>query len=369
MLKRFGLLSFVCAVLFALSGIATAQKLPRITPRKAPHDKSEHMSAMGHLAARVNSVLRQKGIVTGRALAAPPNPTGDKGCTNAPDCFDDQDGPAGGQAETSIAVDATGQHVVVGFNDTRGFALNPISVSGFFYSDDGGKTFVDGGQLPSPGTDVIGTTKLPEVFGDPDVKYLGACTFVYSSILVAKYSATAAVQTMGIHRSTDCGHTWTGPFEVTAATNPNGFLDANGNPVDAADKEFIDVDRATGRLMVSWTNFTPVAVGGIEMSTTYSDTVLSGNPPTWSARQVVSATEPDGQSSVPRFAGNGSDAYVVWRRFSSFYTNTIAFARSTDNGNTWKPAVDLTSEFFATDAEIGNDRPNNSPSLADRCRF
>ena len=111
MLKRFGLLSFVCAVLFVLSGIVTAQKLPRITPRKAPHDKSEHMSAMGHLAARVNSVLRQKGIVTGRALAAPPNPTGDKGCTNAPDCFDDEDGPAGGQAETSIAVDATGQHV------------------------------------------------------------------------------------------------------------------------------------------------------------------------------------------------------------------------------------------------------------------
>src|SRR5258708_7431008 len=249
MLKRFGLLSFVCAVLFALSGIATAQKLPRITPRKTQHEKSDHMSAMGHLAARVNSVLRQRGIVTGRALAAPPNPTGDKGCTNA-----------------------------------------------------------------------------PQGFGDPDVKYLGACTFVYSSILVAKYSATAAVQTMGIHRSTDCGHTWTGPFEITAATNPNGFVDVNGNPVDAADKEFIDVDRATGRLMVSWTNFTPVAVGGIEMSTTYSDNALSGNPLTWSPRQVVSATEPDGQSSVPRFAGNGTNAYVVLRRFPSFYGNTIAFA-------------------------------------------
>jgi len=69
---------------------------------------------------------------------------------------------------------------------TGRIALNPISVSGFFYSDDGGKTFVDGGQLPSPGTDVIGTSRLPQVFGDPDVKYLGACTFVYSSILVAK---------------------------------------------------------------------------------------------------------------------------------------------------------------------------------------
>ena len=67
---------------------------------------------------------------------------------------------------------------------------------------------------------------------------------------------------MGIHRSTDCGRTWTGPFEVTAATNPNGFVAANGDPVDAADKEFIDVDRATGRLMVSWTDFTPVPSAG-----------------------------------------------------------------------------------------------------------
>src|SRR5436190_12679183 len=49
----------------------------------------------------------------------------------------DGDGPVGGQAEVSIAVDAAGQHIVVGVNDTRGFGLNPIGVSGFAYSDDG----------------------------------------------------------------------------------------------------------------------------------------------------------------------------------------------------------------------------------------
>src|SRR5580765_6732380 len=32
---------------------------------------------------------------------------------------DEEDGPAGGQAETSIAVDSTGQHIVLGYNDTR----------------------------------------------------------------------------------------------------------------------------------------------------------------------------------------------------------------------------------------------------------
>ena len=138
---------------------------------------------------------------------------------------------------------------MVGFNDQRGFNLNPISVSGFMYSDDGGATFVDGGQLPSPGDfDAGDGTLFPAVFGDPEVKYLGGCTFVYSSILIAENADTFLAQTMGVHRSTDCGHTWTGPFEVLAATNP-AFLG------DGADKEFMDVDPDTGRLMMTWTNF------------------------------------------------------------------------------------------------------------------
>src|SRR6266550_1492054 len=133
-----------------------------------------------------------------------------------------EEGPAGGQAETSIAVDSTGQHIVVGTNDTRGFALNPISVSGFAYSDDGGATFVDGGQLPvTTGISSIGATSYPRVFGDPEVKYLGGSTFVYFSIIVKKVSGTTTAQTMGVHRSTNYGHTWDGPYEVPPATTPH----------------------------------------------------------------------------------------------------------------------------------------------------
>ena len=136
-------------------------------------------------------------------------------CLNEPECGEEGEGEEeevpGGQAELSIAVDESGQHIVIGFNDTRGFDLNPISVSGYMYSEDGGKTFVDGGQLPSPGNESIGTTRFPQVFGDPEVKYLGNCVFVYSSILLDKFSDTATVQTMGVHRSTDCGKTWKVP--------------------------------------------------------------------------------------------------------------------------------------------------------------
>jgi hypothetical protein len=92
------------------------------------------------------------------------------------------------------------------------------------------------------------------------VKYIGGCNFIYSSILLAKFSDTGVVQTIGVHRSRDCGHTWTGPFEVQSASNPNGGV-VDGQPFDAADKPFIDVDPESHRVLLSWTNFTPFAPG------------------------------------------------------------------------------------------------------------
>jgi hypothetical protein len=284
------------------------------------------------------------------------------GCVNEPDCPDLA--AASTQAETTTAVDSTGQHVVVGFNDFRGFSTPTLSISGFMYSDDGGITFVDGGQLPTGPTTVVQGQLVPQVFGDPSVTYLGGCNFVYASLMLKAYSSTQLVQTLSVHRSTDCGHTWNGPFEVVPATNPNGRVDVNGAPQDAADKELGDADPDTGRYMLCWSNFTPVAAGGVEMSCTYSDNVLSPTP-TFSPRAVVAAASPDGQGSSVRFAGNGSpNVYVAWSRFSTFYTNNVGFSRSTDNGVTWSAPVNLTSNFITMDEVLGNDRVNNNPTLA-----
>jgi hypothetical protein len=347
------------ALLFAAAVVwlgRPASSASRGAPTSKRHDAA--LSGMGRAAGRA---LARIGVTS-------KDFDGAGVCVSDFDCEGDgeheglQDGPSSTQSETSIAVDPTGQHIVIGFNDFRGFNNNPTSVSGFMYSDDGGEHFVDGGQLPSPGTDVIGTTKLPQVFGDPDVKYVGGCTFIYSSIIVAKFSATQAVQTMGVHRSTDCGHTWTGPFIVTPATNPNGNVDVNGAPDDAADKELLDVDPETGRMIMSWTNFTPTSA---EISTTYSDNITAATP-TWSPRRIVGNTPADGQASIPRFAGGGSrNAYVAWWRSFDDLTNQIAFARSTDNGTTWSPAVELApSPFFFIDHILGNDRVHMFPSLA-----
>jgi len=110
--------------------------------------------------------------------------------------------------------------------------------------------------------------------------------------------------------------------------------------------------------------------GGVQITVTYSDDAKTASPPTWSTGVVVGNTAADGQASIPRFAGNGSnEAYVAWRRFpfpGTFFGlgQNVGFARSTDNGTTWSPAVDLVSEFFTMDQVLGNDRVNTSPSMA-----
>ena len=287
-----------------------------------------------------------------------------RGLLNTPDIYPDNDTVAGGQAQPSIAVDSTGQHIVIGANYAGGFGLNPISVSGFKYSDDGGRSFTDGGPLPitTPIT-LLGQTAYPGVFGDPEVKYLGGSTFIYFSIIVVNAGLGGPAQTLGFHRSTDFGHTWTGPFEIPPATNPNGLL--AGLSVDRADKPFADVDPDTGRVMVSWSNFTPFALGGVEISTTFSDNIMDANP-VWSNRSIVAAADIDGQSSIPRFAGNGSrNVYVAWQRFPGANTHNVGFARSTDNGATWSnPRNAASPDFFMPDQVLGDDRVNSAPGLA-----
>ena len=275
-------------------------------------------------------------------------------------------------------MDPTGQHVVIGFNDFRGASLNPISFSGFAYSDDGGATFKDGGQLPVTSNGQLANgTKLPQVFGDPIIKYVpggNGCQFIYLSIMVKGFRGTApnftgTAQTLSIHRSSDCGHTWEGPFEVDPATDPTGVLSGN-NARDAADKENIDIDPDTGRVMVSWSNFTSTTVipGGVQIRTTFSDNIMAGNPPVWSASVVVNpgATTLD-TASQPAFAGNGSgNVYVVWSSssFVSFAQNTRV-ATSTDNGATFSPPVTLlANDFFTNDWILGNDRIHSFPAIA-----
>jgi hypothetical protein len=285
------------------------------------------------------------------------------------------------QSEMGIAVDPSGMHVVIGFNEAQGFATNPNMLSGFATSHDGGATFTVTGSMPSPGNQSIGATLYPQIFGDPDIKWINTGVtaqtpnggvFVYASIMVRTITGPSTiagtVQTLSIHRSTDFGNTWTGPFEVTPATNPNGVFTGN-NARDASDKELIDVDPDTGRLMVAWSNFTSATFSpvGKQMFTTFSDDIATAASPTWSARQNVNlASTIPGQGIIPRFAGNGSpNVYVTYQSQTTGLAAQEFFARSTDNGVSFSPAVALTaSSFKVMDYVLGNDRSHDFPWMA-----
>ncbi|MDH3196846.1 MAG: choice-of-anchor D domain-containing protein [Candidatus Krumholzibacteria bacterium] len=233
------------------------------------------------------------------------------------------------QSETTIA--ANGNWVVVGYNDIRGFGLPNVSVSGVAYSHDGGVTWTDNAQLPTSGAG-------DQVFGDPDVKSWtdGANVFfVYSSL----YTNPLGNSSLCVHVSTDGGVTWLGPREVTTATSPTDF----------PDKEFIDVDPETGRIIVSWTNFG----ASTTMRVTYSDDLGL----TWNGPWVFPAASA-GQGSVPRCDPTSLMAYVVWRSGGN-----IVFSRSIDNGITWGAPVNTVTGLGSPMNPYGSDRIHGFPSM------
>ncbi len=230
------------------------------------------------------------------------------------------------QSEMSIAV--VGDTIVMGANDFRG----STSVSGVYRSTNGGVTFTDGGQLP------IGAGL--NVFGDPVLAAWtppggGPSVFYYASI----FKNASSRQTLCIHRSTNGGATWAGPFEVTVANVANR----------SADKEWIAVDPETGRLFVSWTDF-PTS-GTNSMRVTYSD----DQGVTWSPYATYGS---NGQGSSVACDPLTNDAYVVW--YSSGKANCV---RSSNNGATWGAAVTVDT-YTNVIAPYGFDRYNSYPSVA-----
>ncbi len=369
-----------------IRGIIRVQ-IENIAKGQQYQDASLQMSPMGRIA-KVYSQWVEKGgagkVVGNKLVYVSPdgvlakqsflngaNDGDDSECDD--DCNNDPDVTVsipGGQAEYSVAVDSTGQHIVIGFNDTRGFNVNPFLLSGYAYSDDGGITFTDGGGLPSGPTSAIGATLYPQIFGDPDIKYAGGSNFYYTSIMVKNNSpnSPSTVQTLCIHRSTDYGHTWQGPFEITAASLPR-------STGDASDKEFFDISPVTGRVLVTWTNFRGSAAGGgAENVSTYSDNVAAGNPPTWSAPAIVFPATYDGgfpQGIQPRWNSTGTAVYAVTnaRNFpvtdaSGYPKNNEGFSRSLDGGNTWSAPLDLApTPFIMVDQILGNDRVHSFPFM------
>ncbi|HXU46223.1 MAG TPA: hypothetical protein VN783_11910 [Thermoanaerobaculia bacterium] len=255
------------------------------------------------------------------------------------------------QSETTIASNPAGTVLTAGYNEQRGFAISPVSLSGIARSTDSGATW---NEVPvgTGGLGVLPGMAGGSVFGDPELEWNpqlngGAGGFVYASIFVRPGDG---LQGMCVHTSDPTGGTWAGPFQVTAA-----FIAGA-----AADKEFMSVNRATGRIMISWTNFG----AAIEIRTTFSDDFGA----TWSPGVVIGTDTGFVQSSMPQFlpgtTNANSTAYVVWRTIDALNNHNVGCSRSTDGGVTWSPQADLDlTDFAVEDQIVGNDRVNTSPSI------
>jgi len=264
-------------------------------------------------------------------------------------------GDLGLQSESTIAANADGSILVAGYNDARGFSVTPLSLSGIARSTDGGATWNEVPVGPG-GAGVLPGIASGQVYGDPDVRYDPTRDlFVYSSIFVRP---SDGLQGLSLHYSNSgasAGSAWTGPVEVTPA-----FVAAT-----AADKEFIDVNPVTGRILVTWTSF---GAGVVKILSSYSDDLGA----TWSTAAQLTATGAgiaSVQASSPRFLpgtnNSDSNAYVVWRTSPASNTRNIGCARSTDGGATWSSAVNIDSSSFGPEDQIlGVDRINTSPSMA-----
>jgi hypothetical protein len=191
----------------------------------------------------------------------------------------------------------SGRLMVAGYNDSRGFDDNRQGISGFSYSTDGGKLWIDASGLPPrvPSGAPVGTPGSDSYFGDPVVVvHHRTKKFYYSSI----YQNAAGGFTLSVNRGEFRVAPRQVPVESRANTRCEGNPAAHGvpdppalvreriiwdPPVEAVppviggdgmpgtddddflDKEWLYVDQNTGVLYLTYTRFTPQGETPIEL--------------------------------------------------------------------------------------------------------
>jgi hypothetical protein len=160
-----------------------------------------------------------------------------------------------GQSEVSVA--ASGGYVVEAWNDSTGFfspncsAMNKDELTGFGFSNDGGKTFKDLGGLPNAN---CATSKTE---GDPSVEAytVGGQTYFYISSIFIPFNqpenalSVTACQVVGASSSASlsCGS----PIVAAISTQ----CDSSHTFCSFLDKEYLSIDPVRGRLYMSYTEF------------------------------------------------------------------------------------------------------------------
>ncbi|GAC1406039.1 MAG: hypothetical protein NVSMB49_25530 [Ktedonobacteraceae bacterium] len=190
---------------------------------------------------------------------------------NAANLHEDQSlsgAQAYGQSETSVA--GAGPYVVEAWNDATGFfspcpsPMNKEEGTGYGFSADGGRSFIDQGGLPNA------NCRQDVLSGDPSVEawQSGNSAYFYISSLydpvfsrtgppsdarsfiainACKASGTGATALIGCSQ----------PIIVAASTQCHTFKNPSGDVTNCSflDKEYLSIDPLRGRLYISYTEF------------------------------------------------------------------------------------------------------------------
>lgn len=251
---------------------------------------------------------------------------------------------AEGQCETSIA--SWGNYMLAAWNDSKGFRDGTGQTQGWATSTDGGQTWTDRGALPVPSSPSGWRwTSDPVVIVNPNT---GA--FYYAGL----GDATGSLNGIGVIKGRFSGtaFTWTDRVAARTADYAAAFLD----------KEWIAVDPASGKVYLTYTNFT-AGLDRIEFQS--ADSSLAG----WSFPLRISAVSEDGyvQGSRPA-VGPGGTVYVAYYAIGLVDVDYVRICRSTNGGTTFTPPLDAVAFFsnYGTGAPgFNRDSPiPNFPSIA-----
>jgi hypothetical protein len=225
-----------------------------------------------------------------------------------------------GQSEVSTA--AISHYVVEQWNDATGFfspACSPSfkdQLSGWGFSSDGGKTFIDQGGLPNASC----ATSAWE--GDPSVEVWapGGTTYFYQSSLFGVFTGTNFGLLVAL---TACK---VSP-PSTISCNPNPIVLAANVGFNFEDKDFMSIDPVRGRLYVSFTDFTT----GDSIDLFACDIASNPGSPTCAGPLIVAPTPSnfcENEGAYPAVDLATGDIYVAYEH--NWATNIFSSSCFTD---------------------------------------
>jgi hypothetical protein len=284
--------------LLAISALVVLSSSPLVIPTAAANSNPEWYLPQNRVSYGADVLAR---ILNGTVTNASPSINSGSVCAAEPSTTgnvqvncraEDDASPQNTQSETSVV--AVGQKVVVGYNDSLVCCLPAINLSGYSVSTDGGKTFIDKGDLPWSGN--------VQPIGDPSLATDDQGNIFYATLAFQGPFAQSLIVLYEMPVGSTSFQLLSVPVNVG---NARSFF---------ADKELLAIGRdASGQrhFYITWTHYAHSSVTG---PVTLSDSTdgVHWRTTAISPANTCAPTTP-GSHPVPA----GGTLYITWEEFDA----------------------------------------------------